>query len=95
MEDLSERKSFDTKATKLDRSQSMNFAETSSDYYSSYESLPYLSSFSREGSLRLPPPKVTEESFESLSGRGGSMKLPQRKKNLRSWGSFRSNREMW
>lgn len=97
-EDLSERKTFDTKPTKLDRSQSANspyFAETSSDYYSSYESLPYLSSFSREGSLRLPSPKVTEESFESFSSRGGSVRLPQRKKNLRSWGSFRNNREMW
>ncbi|KAG7169729.1 Myotilin-like, partial [Homarus americanus] len=63
-------------------------SDPSSDYYSSYESLPYLSSFSREGSLRLPKPQVTEESFERLPGKGGSLRLPQKKSNLKSWGSF-------
>ena len=68
--------------------------EPLSDYYSSYESLPYLSSFSREGSLRLPKPQVTEEVFESLSDIGGSLKLPKRKSSLKSWGSFKDKKNM-
>lgn len=68
--------------------------ESSSDYYSSYESLPFLSSFSREGSLRLPKPQVTKEVFESLSDIGGSLRLPKRKSSLKSWGSFKHKRNM-
>lgn len=69
-------------------------SEPSSDYYSSYESLPYLSSFSREGSLRLPKPKVTEEVLETLSDIGGSLRLPQKKSPLKSWGSFKHKKNM-
>ena len=52
--------------------------DQSSDYYSSIESLPYLSSFSREGSIKLPKPKVTEDVYEPLGRRGTSMRLPKR-----------------
>ncbi|KAG0729463.1 hypothetical protein GWK47_030287 [Chionoecetes opilio] len=69
-------------------------SEPSSDYYSSYESLPYLSSFSREGSLRLPKPQVTEEVFESLSDMGGSVRLKKNKSPLKPWGSFKHKRDM-
>lgn len=69
-------------------------SEPSSDYYSSYESLPYLSSFSREGSLKLPKPQVTEEIFESLSDMGGSLRLQKNKSPLKSWGSFKHKRSM-
>ncbi|MPC37454.1 Muscle M-line assembly protein unc-89 [Portunus trituberculatus] len=68
--------------------------EPLSDYYSSYESLPYLSSFSREGSLKLPKPQVTEEVFESLSDIGGSLRLSKRKSSLKAWGSFKHKRNM-
>lgn len=74
---------------------SSHASEPSSDYYSSYESLPYLSSFSREGSLRLPKPQVTEEVFETISDTGGSLRLQRKNKPpLKSWGSFKHKKSM-
>lgn len=52
--------------------------EVSSDYYSSYESLPYLSNFKRDGSLRLPKPAVIETIFEPLLQRSQSMRVGNR-----------------
>lgn len=74
---------------------SSHASEPSSDYYSSYESLPYLSSFSREGSLRLPKPQVTEKVLETMSDIGGSLRLPRKNKPpLKSWGSFKHKKSM-
>ena len=50
-------------------------AEKLHDYYSSYESLPYLSNFNRNGSLRLPRPVVSESVFEPLFQRSQSLRV--------------------